>query len=99
MSLRLKVSERLERQEDEVSKMVRDALSSLPEVTMDCKLLIPTLEEEKLTKKSIPSTPSDDRCTSLDRLMCRILFIRKIYYVPKYYTKIRTSGKSSPIKL
>lgn len=53
--------------------MVREALSSLPEVSMDCKLLVPTLEEEKLRKSSTASASNEDRCSSLDRLMCQIV--------------------------
>ena len=69
-----KVAERLERQEDEVRRLVREALASLPDnLDLDSKLLVPSLEELQLRPKSDAANAAEDRCSSLDRLMCNIV--------------------------
>lgn len=71
---RHQVAERLERQEDEVSRLVREALASLPDnLDSDSKLLVPSPEELQLRPKSDASSNAEDKCSSLDRLMCNIV--------------------------
>lgn len=68
------VAERLERQEDEVRRLVREALASLPDnLDSDSKLLVPSLEELQLRPKNDASSTAEDKCSSLDRLMCNIV--------------------------
>lgn len=68
------VAERLERQEDEVRRLVREALASLPDnLESDSKLLVPSLEELQLRPKNDASSTAEDKCSSLDRLMCNIV--------------------------
>ena len=70
----LQVAERLERQEDEVSRLVREALASLPDnLDSDSKLLVPSPEELQLRPKNDASSNAEDKCSSLDRLMCNIV--------------------------
>lgn len=68
------VAERLERQEDEVSRLVREALSSLPDnLDLDSSLLVPSPEELQLSSRSDAAASADDKCSTLDRLMCNIV--------------------------
>jgi len=71
---RNQVAERLERQEEEVRKLVREALSSLPEnLDLDSKLLVPSPDELELRPHGGQSAQQQDKCSSLDRLMCSIV--------------------------
>ncbi|KAK4308221.1 hypothetical protein Pmani_020068 [Petrolisthes manimaculis] len=71
---RHQVAERLERQEDEVSRLVREALSSLPDnIDLDSSLLVPSPEELQLSSRSGSASSADDKCSTLDRLMCNIV--------------------------
>ena len=54
--------------------MVRDALASLPDnIELDSSLLIPSAEEQKLRSKPEGASTPEDKCSSLDRLMCLIV--------------------------
>ncbi|XP_064085191.1 mediator of RNA polymerase II transcription subunit 7-like [Macrobrachium nipponense] len=71
---RHQVAERLEQQEELVRRLVREALASLPDnLDLDSKLLVPSLEELQLRPKSDANSNAEDKCSSLDRLMCNIV--------------------------
>ncbi|XP_063585789.1 mediator of RNA polymerase II transcription subunit 7-like, partial [Penaeus indicus] len=71
---RRQVAERLERQEDDVRRLVREALASLPDnLELDSRLLVPTPEELQLRPKTDANSSAEDKCSSLDRLMCNIV--------------------------
>ncbi|XP_076029709.1 mediator complex subunit 7 [Oratosquilla oratoria] len=71
---RYQVNERLEKQEEEVRKLVGQALSSLPDnLDLDSKLLVPTPEEQEMRCKPDGSTVGQDKVSTLDRLMCHIV--------------------------